>query len=201
MAEETKNTSSEENTTEQKKPEGNGNEPTVEQLMEELAKERAEKERFKNANDRLSKSEAEMKRKLRATQTAEEQKKEEELEAQRIAEEEREAMRVELNHMKAVAAYKNIEDTNTVDMLIESVSECDHAGIAAIIKNEVDRAVKDAVKNAKAEWQKTMPQASYGGDEDQSVSLDAFKRMGYTARVELKRKSPELFRKLSEMEE
>ena len=61
------------------------NTPTVEQLMAELSAAKADVERFKSANDKLSKSEAEMKRQLRAKQTTEEQEAEARAEAERIA--------------------------------------------------------------------------------------------------------------------
>ena len=132
--------------------------PTVDELMEQLAAERAEKEKFKNANDKLSKSEAEMKRQLRARQTEEERIAQEREEAQRQADEERESMRKELNHIKAVNAYKEIQNDKTVESLIEAVSDADHEAIATIISNEK----KMAVKEAEAKWLKTRPQAQSG---------------------------------------
>lgn len=130
------------------------NTPTVEELMAQLATAKADAEKYKSANDKLSKSEAEMKRQLRAKQTAEEQEAEAQAEAQRIADEERESMRKELNHIKAVNAYKNIENEKTVESLIDAVSEADHNAIAQIIENEK----KQAVKIAEAEWLKSRPQ-------------------------------------------
>lgn len=133
--------------------------PTIEELQAQLAAERAEKEKFKTANDKLSKSEAEMKRQLRAKQTAEEQEAEAKAEAQRLADEERETLRKELNHIKAQNAYKSISDDKTVENLIAAVSDGDHAAIAAIIVNEK----KQAVKEAEAEWLKSRPRVNAGG--------------------------------------
>jgi hypothetical protein len=134
--------------------------PTVEQLMAQIAAERAEKDRYKAANDKLSKSEAEMKKQLRAKLTAEEQAAEEQAEAQRLAEEERETMRKELNHIKAVAAYKEINEEKTVETLIEAIADGDHAAIAKIISDER----KAAYNEAKAEFMKERGRINAGNE-------------------------------------
>lgn len=160
MAEETTKTTVTENQqtettkTEQPKTETT---PSVDELMAQLAAERAEKEKYKTANDKLSKEAADTKRQLRAKQTAEEQEAEAQAEAQRLAEEERENLRKENNRFKAMAAYKNM-DEKTVDKLLEAVSDADHATLAAIIEAEVQKAVKEA----KAEWMKTRPPVNAG---------------------------------------
>lgn len=154
MAEETKTIETTETNTETKGP-------TVEELMAQLATAKADAEKYKSANDKLSKSEAEMKRQLRAKQTAEEQEEE----AKRIADEERDSMRKELNHIKAMNAYKAISDEKTVDKLIEAVSESDHNAIAQII----DAECKKAVKNAESEWLKDRPRVQHGQYTGMSV--------------------------------
>lgn len=131
---------------------------SVAELMEQLASARADVDRYKSANDKLSKSEAEMKRQLRATLSADEQKKAEEEEAKRLADEERESMRKELNHIKAVNAYKEISDEKVVNNLIDAVSDADHNAIANIIANECKKAVADA----EAKWLKDRPQVRSG---------------------------------------
>ena len=96
MAEEIKNTVTNETDSQQggnEQAQNNG--PTVEELMVQLAAARADADRYKSANDKLSKSEAEMKRQLRETLSADERKKVEEEEARRLVEEEREALRHE----------------------------------------------------------------------------------------------------------
>lgn len=135
-----------------------GNTPTSEQLLAELNAAKAEAERYKAANDKLSKSEAEMKRQLRARQTAEEQEAEAKAEAQRLSEEEKDAMRKELNHIKAVNAYKGISDDKTVENLIGAISDADHVAIASIIANEC----KKAVAEAEANWLKDRPRLQHG---------------------------------------
>lgn len=137
---------------------GGNNAPTVEELMAQLAQANADRDKYKNANDKLSKEAAETKRQLRARQTAEEQEAEAKAEAQRLADEEREAMRKELNHIKAVNAYKAISEEKEVEKLIDAVSDADHNAIAAIIENQC----KKAVAEAEAKWLKDRPNVNTG---------------------------------------
>ena len=134
------------------------NTPTVEELMAQLATERAEKEKYKSASDKASSEAAKYKKELRSKQTAEEQEAEAKAEADKLREEELESLRKELNHNKAVSAYKAITDEKVVETLIEAVSESDHNAIAAIIESQK----KAAVKEAQAEWLKSRPQANSG---------------------------------------
>lgn len=156
MAEETKQTTTE--TTETNTTATADNNPTVEELMAQLASAKADADRYKSANDKLSKESADYKRQLRAKQTAEEQEAEAKAEAQRLADEERENMRKELNHIKAVNAYKNITEEKTVEKLIDAVSDADHTAIATIIANEC----KKAVAEAEAQWLKDRPPVQSG---------------------------------------
>ncbi len=131
--------------------------PTVEELMAQLASERAEKEKYKNASDKASSEAAQYKKQLRSKQTAEEQEAEAKAEAERLQNEKYENAIKELNHMKAVSAYKSISE-KSIETLIEAVADGDHSAIATIIDNEV----KAAVTAAKAEWMKTRPAVNAG---------------------------------------
>lgn len=142
------------------KNEGNEpNAPTVDELMIQLAKANAEKEKLKNSNDKLSKSEAEMKRQLRAKLTAEEQEAEARKEADVKRQEAYENAISELNKMKAVNAYSSVlSDESIIDSIIEAVDDKDHGAIAFVIKNACEK----AVKNAQAEWLKSRPPVKAG---------------------------------------
>ena len=157
MAEETKNTTTETTATETPAAETPAT-PTTEELMAQLAAAKAETEKYKSANDKLSKEAAENKRQLRARQTAEEQEAEAKAEAERLRNEEFEAMKKELNHNKAMAAYKNITDDKAVARLIDAVSDADHNAIAKIIEDEC----KKAVNAAEAKWLKDRPPVRSG---------------------------------------
>lgn len=143
------------------------NMPSVEELMAQLAEAKAESQKYQNKYNQASNEAAESKKALRAKQTAEEREAEEKAEAQRKSDEEKEAMRKELNHIKAVAAYKNIPEEKTVENLIAAISESDHASIALIIENEKSK----AVKAAKAEWEKTTPPTQFGTGEFSSMTV------------------------------
>lgn len=165
--------------------------PTVEELMAQLASERAEKEKYKNASDKASSEAAKYKKELRSKQTAEEQEAEAKAEADRRRDEELENLRKELNHNKATAAYKAIQNEKVVESLIEAVADADHSMIASIIEAEK----KAAVKAAQTEWLKSRPQVNTGTGNEASVTKEQFDRMSYTKRVELKQKDPELYKK------
>lgn len=148
----------------------NDNTPSVEELMAQLAQEKAEKQKLQNKYNQASTEAAESKKALRAKQTAEEREAEEKAEAQRLADEEKEAMRKELNHIKAVAAYKNISDEKTVESLIEAIDEHDHVSINAIFESLKEKAVKEAIKAEKVEWERKNPPTQFGTGEYSSMS-------------------------------
>ena len=134
--------------------------PTVEELAAQIAQLTADRDKYKSANDKLSKESADYKRQLRAKQTEEEQLAEEKAEADRLQKEELENLKKELNHNKAVNAYKAIPDEKMVESLIEAVSDADHSAIANILEKYANAKVKEA----QAEWQKSRPRVNMGGE-------------------------------------
>lgn len=185
-------------TTENQQPNTDGQQndtPTVEELMTQLASERAEKESYKNKADKASSEAAQYKKELRSKQTAEEQEAEAKAEAEKLQAEKFENMSKELNHMKAVNAYqKVIGDGKDIDSLIEAVTDADHSLIANVIANEVQRQVKEA----KAEWLKSRPAINAGGGEESTITQEQFNKMNYHERVEFKNKNPELYKRFTE---
>lgn len=146
-----------------------GNKPSVDDLMAEIAQLKADKIKSKNDLDAALKKAGDATKALRARQTAEEREAEEKAEAQRLADEERETLKKELNFLKATKAYKDIQDENTVGMLIEAVTDADHATIASILSNEINK----AIKAKEAEWLLTRPQANVGnGNEYSSMTRE-----------------------------
>ena len=179
------------------------NEPEVTdaELVNQIAELKEELRKAKKEKDKASSEAANFKKALRAKQTTEEREQEELAEQKRLADEENENMRKELNHMKAVAAYKDIQEPETIDLLIEAVSESDHSAIATIFRNELDKAIKEAVKAERVRILKESPNVNIGTGDGTQVSLKDFKKMSYTQRVELFNKNPELYTKLAESEE
>lgn len=151
MANENANVGTENNAIENQQE---NNTPTVEELMEQLKQANADRDKYKSANDKLSKEAAENKRALRAKQTAEEQK----AEAERATQEELENLRKELNHNRAVNAYKSISDEKMVESLIDAVSDADHNAIANIMEQYAETRIKEK----QAEWLKSRPQVNVG---------------------------------------
>ena len=158
MADENK--SMENNVTENQQPinQQENNSPSVDELMAQLAEANARANKNKLELDKALKENGVVKKALREKQTAEEQEAEAQKEAQRIADEERESMRKELNHIKAVAAYKDFDDEKVVESLIEAVSDADHNAIANIIANER----KKAAAQKEAEMLKDRPRVQHG---------------------------------------
>lgn len=133
--------------------------PTVEELMAQLAEAKATGAKQKQALDKALREKGEITKALRAKQTAEERATEEKEEAERLQREKYEQVEKELNHMKAVSAYKSLSTEKAVENLIDAISDGDHNAVAALIENEV----KSAVAKAEAEWKKSRPRVNVGG--------------------------------------
>lgn len=157
--------------------------PTVEELSAQIAQLTADRDKYKSANDKLSKESADYKRQLRAKQTAEEQQAEEKAEADRLQKEELENLKKELNHNKAVNAYKNVRDEKMVETLIEAVSDDDHNAIADIMEKYANARVKEA----QAEWMKSRPRVNMGGEG--GITKEQFEAMSLTEKSKLYREN------------
>lgn len=157
--------------------------PTADELMAQVAQLTLERDKFKSANDKLSKSEAEMKRQLRAKLTAEEQQAAEQAEAQRVKDEQLEQLIAENNRMKAFGAYKSIQDEKMVESLIDAVSDADHNAISNILEKYASAKVKEA----QAEWQKSRPRVNMGGEG--SITKEQFNAMSMAEKSKLYREN------------
>ena len=157
--------------------------PTVDELMAQIAQLTSDRDKYKTANDKLSRSEAEMKRQLRAKQTAEEAEAEAKAEAERKRDEELENLRKELNHNKAVNAYKAISDEKMVVSLIDAISDADHNAIAMILEKYANAKVKEA----QLEWQKSRPRVNIGGAE--GLTKEQFNGMSIAEKSKLYREN------------
>ena len=139
----------------------------VEALKAELEKQKAETERFKASVNKLTKEAADRKREERAKMSEDEKRKADQEEEFNRLKEQAEADAKELNHLKAVTAYKGI-DEEVVEKLIDAVSDKDHNAIAAII----DKVVEKAVKDKEAEWKKSRPAAFIGDGSFPTMTKD-----------------------------
>lgn len=158
MAEEIKSTETNSTENQQSEVQVENNSPSVDELMAQLAEANARADKNKLELDKALKENGTVKKALRAKQTAEEQEAEAKAEADRVRNEEFEAMKKELNHNKAVNAYKSISDEKAIEKLIDAVSDADHSAIANIIADEC----KKAVAAAEAQWLKDRPRVQHG---------------------------------------
>ena len=140
----------------------------INELMAELAKVKAESQRNKSALDKEMSKNKQLTSDLRAKLTAEEQAQAEKEEAEREQKERLEKAEAELNRMKAVQAYKAIDNEETVNTLIDAINDKDHTSVAQILDNEIKRAV--AIKEA--EWKKSRPPIESGNGTGASMTVE-----------------------------
>ena len=144
----------------------NVQEPSIAELKAQLAQISAEKEQLRNSLTKSNSEAANYKKALREKQTAEEQEAEAKAEAARLQQEELENLRRELNHNKAVAAYKEIKNEKSIQKLIDAVSNADHNAIARIIAEEC----KSAVAEAETTWLSNRPRINAGVGEGEALT-------------------------------
>ena len=165
------------------------NEPTVAELQAQLAQVNAEKEQLRSSLTKSNSEAANYKKALREKQTAEEKEAEERAEAQRVRDEEFENMKRELNHNKALSAYKSIADEKIVDGLIDAVTNADHNAIAQIIAKECEKAVATAQQT----WLDGRPEVNYGGSSTPKTKEEIMKVKDVTERQRLIAENMDLF--------
>ncbi len=137
---------------------GNDLEARLAEAEERAAKAEADANRFKASIDKLTKEAAEKKRAERAKMTEEERITQERAEEFERLKEKAEADAKELNHLKAVSAYKNISEEKVVEKLIDAIADSDHVAISKIISDECEK----AVKAKEAEWKVNRPAGFVG---------------------------------------
>ena len=112
---------------------------------------------YKKSIDKLTKEAAEKKREERARMSEEERVKAEQSEEYERLKAQAEADAKELNHLKAVTAYKGMDDA-IVEKLIDAINDKDHAAIHGIVEKVVEKAIKEK----EADWKKSRPDAVVG---------------------------------------
>lgn len=171
---------------------------TVEKLLAQLAQQKAENAKLKNANDKSSKEAAEYKKQLRAKQTAEEQASE----AQREAEEQHKQYVAELEEFrnKTMAKDRYLAQGMPVDLAAKA-AEAEISGDMDALATIQKQFTESVVKAKEIEWKKSRPEPQVGvGGEETSVTKEQFNRMGYKQRVEFKSNYPETYKKFVEGE-
>lgn len=164
--EENKNLEQNENTEQEQAAENAEQEnktPTVEELMAELAKERAEKARLKNSFDKASSEAATYKKALREKQSAEEIRAEEEEKAK----EERQKQFDELVAFRKKAEAKGRYALQGMDeKLATEAAEAEVAGDYDQLAKIQKQHTENLLKAREAEWMKNRPEPLGGGSGD-----------------------------------
>jgi len=140
---------------------------TVEGLLAQLTQARADQARMKTEFDKLCTSEGNLRKQLRAKQTAEEQAAEAEAEAKRQQEEHTAAVEKELAVMKASNRYLKLgfNEEEAAQMANDEVNgdmDAWTAGVNSFLAN----ARKDAYAQARADLLKEMPVPQSGNNSE-----------------------------------
>ncbi len=161
-------------------------------VEEQLQQMRVENAKLKKLQEKAASEAAEYKKQLRAKQSADE-----------IALQEKAEKEAERDEQ-----FKQLLKENEVNKLEKNFLALgypeDKANLAAIaqydgdtdtlfkIQSEMQQAL---VKQKEAEWLKSRPEVSTGaGDEKPAITREQFEKLGYSARVEFKRKYPQTYK-------
>lgn len=137
--------------------------PTVEELMTQLAQERAEKAKLKNSFDRTSSELADTKKQLKARLTAEEQ----EAQAKKEADEEHKKYVSGLEtKIKTIDATKRYMGLGMDEKLAEETAEAEISGDVEKVTENMKKHQEALIKSKEAEWLKSRPPINAGNDED-----------------------------------
>lgn len=151
--------------------ESEGEAPTIEELMAQLAQERAEKEKYKVALNKSSSEAAEYKKKFREKQTAKEQEEEAKREQQEQHEKYVKSIETELATIKATKRYMGIGmPEELAAKTAKAEIEGDNESVTANMKKHMDA----VVKAKEAEWIKSRPPVNAGNGEDGDEKKDPF---------------------------
>lgn len=151
----------------QQVPDG-GSTPNLDDLIAQLAQERAEKEALKNANDKNSKEAAEYKRRLREKMSAEEQITEEQRIQREAHEKEFNDMKRELAVIRAEKSYMRLEmDPETANKAAVASVSGDNETLYSILEAHI-KAVKE---KAKQEFLASRPDIAAGSGDTGKTDL------------------------------
>ena len=147
---------------EQKEQEDNT--PTVEELMTQLAQERAEKAKLKNSFDRTSSELADTKKQLKARLTAEEQ----EAQAKKEADEEHKKYVAGLEtKIKTINATKRYMSLGMEEKLAEETAAAEISGDVEKVTENMKKHQEALLKTKEAEWLASRPPVNTdNGEED-----------------------------------
>lgn len=159
------------------------NQPSYEELLAQLAAERANNARMKNQNDKLSRESAEYKRQLRAKMTAEEQEAEAKKEQEEARQKEFEDMKRELATIRATQRYISLGMT---EELAEDCAKAELEGDMEKVSVNFKKHSEALTKAAYQQFLKDRPDINAGnGNSENSIAKEkarmSAKRFGNAA--------------------
>ena len=168
--------------------------PTVEELLAELAKEKAANGKSKSAIDKLAKENGELKKSLRAHQTADE-----------AAEAERKAQEQELQEKYNALLKENTLNKYTSNF--KALGFTDEQAVAAanaLVDGDFDNALFKALglgiasitKTAQTTWLNNRPPVNSGVAGSAVLTKEQFDKMGIAEKSKLKWEHPEEYERL-----
>ena len=169
----------------------NGENPTVEQLMLQLARAKAEAKKWKAASDKTSSEIANLKKENRELKTADQIAKDEEREAVEAQRREIEELKLFKRRAEAKARYAiQGMPEDLASQAAEYEVQNDFDGLAAVQKTFQ----QNLIKANDAKWIKERPGIQSGNGE--GVTKEQFDNMNFTERTKLLRTNPELYHRL-----
>ena len=153
-------------------PETKDNNPTYEQLVAQLAQERADKEKYKNLNDKSSREAAEYKKQLRTKLTAEEQ---EDI-AKKEADEAKDARIKELEEKMAIIDNTSFWVGKSIGMdetLAKATAEAEAKGDKEAFRKNIEKHIKSIRDSAYQQALKDRPDIAAGHGTADKKSLAA----------------------------
>ena len=139
-------------------------EPTVEELMAQLAQERAEKAKLKNNFDKTSSELANTKKQLKAKQTAEEQEEE-------ANDEHKKYLKGLEDTIKMTNATNRYLALGMSGDMAKDTAQAELDGDMVKVTENMSKFKDASIKEAETEWLKSRPPVNAGQGEDEETDL------------------------------
>ncbi len=168
--------------------------PTVEELMKELAAEKAMNKKYKTSLDKATGEAADYKRQLNAKMSADEQAQAEALERQRQTEEELNQLRRESALNKASKKFMALSmDESSATKAAEALYDGDTDGLFKILEAHIS-SVRAGEEQKFLAGRSTI---TAGNGTAQTISQEQFRKMSYDEMRQLHMDNPTLFEQLT----
>lgn len=172
--------------------------PSVDDLMAEIARMKADMARNKNALDKALKEKGEITKKLREKQTAEEAEAEAkaEAEAERAEREAEKDKIIATYEAKAMFAEMGLQGED-LDTAIQAKLDGDEKTVYSVIVKYFENKYEAALKTEKSEWLGNRPQVNVGVGENTTLTQEQFDQMSMSDKMELFEKDRDTYNRLA----